>query len=322
MQMTNQLNAARQFMAGHARLLDRRRFELLFAGGDPERVLAALRAYRNPDGGYGHGLEPDLRAPESQPATALHAFEVFAEIAPVTAPEAVELCDWLDSNALPDGGLPFALPIEDASGSAPFWAQADPDAFSLQITAIVAANANRVAAHDPAVAAHPWLARATSRCLAAIDALEDAPEAYVLSFALRLLDAVHNREAAAPRLLARLGEYVPDDGRLRVAGGLPDEALWPLDLAPEPGRPGAGHPGRRDDRSRPGPARPRAAGGRRLVRRLSELLTGRSARVARLRDGARTFHPARERHHRYDGGTRRHQQLGRPHCTKSSARVA
>jgi hypothetical protein len=237
MQMTNQLSAARQFMAGHARLLDRRRFELLFAGGDPEPVLAALRAYRNPDGGYGHGLEPDLRATESQSAAALHAFEVFAEVAPVTAPEAVELCDWLDSNTLPDGGLPFALPIEDASGSAPFWAHADPDAFSLQITAIVAANANRVAAHDPAVAAHPWLARATSRCLAAIDALEDVPEAYILSFALRLLDAVHDREAAAPPLLARLGEYVPDDGRLRVVGGVPDEALWPLDLAPEPGRP-------------------------------------------------------------------------------------
>ncbi|MGH3060075.1 MAG: hypothetical protein ACRDNA_01525, partial [Gaiellaceae bacterium] len=35
----------------------------------------------------------------------------------------------------------------------------------------------------------------------------------------------------------RLGEYVPEDGRLRVVGGLPNEALWPLDLAPEPGRP-------------------------------------------------------------------------------------
>jgi hypothetical protein len=237
MQMTNQLSAARRFMAGHARLLDRRRFELLFAGADPEHVLAALRAYRNPDGGYGHGLEPDLRARESQPAAALHAFEVFAEAAPVTAPEAVELCDWLDSIALPDGGLPFALPIEDASGCAPFWAHADPQVFSLQITAIVAANANRLAAHDPAVAAHPWLARATSRCLAAIDALEDAPEAYVLSFALRLLDAVHDREAAAPPLLARLAEYVPQDGRLRVVGGLPDETLWPLDVAPDPARP-------------------------------------------------------------------------------------
>jgi hypothetical protein len=235
--VSNRLAAARSFMAGHARVLDRRRFELLFEGGDAEPVLAALAAYRNPEGGYGHGLEPDLRAPESQPAAALHAFEVFADVAPVTAPEAAELCDWLDGVALPDGGLPFALPIEDASGCAPFWANADPQAFSLQITAIVAAHANRVAAHDPAVAAHPWLARATRRSLAAIDALETAPAAYELAFAVRLLDAAHDRDDAAPGLLARLGEHVPDDGRLPVTGGRPDETLWPLDLAPEPGRP-------------------------------------------------------------------------------------
>jgi hypothetical protein len=235
--MNIDLSAASDFMAGHARVLDRRRFELLNRQTDPSAVLAALRAYRNPDGGYGYGLEPDLRAPESQPAAALHAFEVFADVAPATAPEAAELCDWLDAIALPDGGLPFALPIEDPGGSAPFWAHADPRAFSLQITAIVAANANRVAAHDPVVAAHPWLARATSCCLAAIDALEAAPAAYELAFAVRLLDAVHDQNAAAPALLARLGEYVPDDGRLRVVGGLPNEALWPLDLAPEPSRP-------------------------------------------------------------------------------------
>jgi hypothetical protein len=229
------LGAARGFMAGHARILDRRRFELLFDGADPDAVLAALRAYRNPDGGYGHGLEPDLRAPESQPAAALHAFEVFAEIDPATAPEAVELCDWLDAVALPGGGLPFALPVADPSGCAPLWTNVDPHAFSLQITAIVAANAHRVASHDPAVAAHPWLERATNCCLAAIDALEAAPGAYELAFAVQLVDAVHDRNAAAPSLLARLGEYVPADGRLQVVGGLPDEALRPLDLAPEPG---------------------------------------------------------------------------------------
>src|SRR5688572_13926283 len=235
--MNDQLTAARGFMAGHARLLDRRRFELLFEGGDAEPVLAALRAYRNADGGFGHGLEPDLRARASQPAAAWHAFEVFADVAPVRAPEALELCDWLDAVALPDGGLPFALPIDDPSGCAPFWAQADARAFSLQITAIVAAHANRVAAHDPAVAGHPWLARATSCCLAAIDALEAAPAAYELAFAVRFLDAVHDREAAAPGLLARLGGHVPRDGRLRVTGGLADEALRPVDLAPEPERP-------------------------------------------------------------------------------------
>jgi hypothetical protein len=227
----------RGFLAGHARLLDRRRFELFFDGADAGLVLAALRAYRNPDGGYGHGLEPDLRAPGSQPAAAWHAFEVFADVAPVTAPEAVQLCDWLDATALPDGGLPFALPVDDPSGCAPFWADADPQAFSLQITAIVAAHANRVAAHDPAVAAHPWLARATGRCLAAIDALEAAPEAYELAFAIGLLDAVHDREPTAPAMLARLGEHLPADGRLAVVGGLPDETLHPLDVAPRPGRP-------------------------------------------------------------------------------------
>ena len=224
-------------MAGHARVLDRRRFELRFDGGDPEPVLAALRAYRNADGGYGHGLEPDLRARESQPAAAFHAFEVLAELAPVTTPEAVELCDWLDAVALAEGGLPFALPIEDPSGSAPFWAEADPASFSLQITAIVAAHANRVAAHDPAVAGHRWLARATSCCLAAIDALDAAPAAYELAFAVQLLDAVHDRNGSARELLARLGDYVPADGRIPVVGGLPDETLRPIDLAPEPARP-------------------------------------------------------------------------------------
>lgn len=233
--MGDRLRAARSFMAGHARILDRRRVALLFDGADPDAVLAALRAYRNPDGGYGHGLEPDLRAPESQPGAALHAFEVFAEIAPVTAPEAAELCDWLDAIALPGGGLPFALPVADPSGCAPLWTTADPHASSLQITAIVAANANRVAAHDPAVAAHPWLARATSYCLEAIDALEAAPGAYELAFAVQLIDAAHDQNAAAPSLLARLGEYVPADGRLQVVGGLPDEILRPLDLAPQPG---------------------------------------------------------------------------------------
>jgi len=235
--MSNRVSAARSFMAAHARALDRRRFELLFDGGDAEFVLGALRAYRNPDGGYGHGLEPDLRAPESQPAAALHAFEVFADVAPVTSADAEKLCDWLDGVSLPDGGLPFALPIGDPSGCAPLWVEADPRAFSLQITAIVAAHAHRVARHDPAVAAHRWLSRATSRCLAAIDTLEAAPAAHELAFAVQLLDAVHDHDDAAPGLLARLGEYIPADGRLRVVGGLPDEALAPLDLAPEPGRP-------------------------------------------------------------------------------------
>ena len=160
--------AAANFMATHARVLDRRRFALRGGDADPAAVLAALDGYRNTDGGYGWGLEPDLRSPESQPGAALHAFEVLEDVAPATSPRAVELCDWLASVSLPDGGLPFALPLSLSAGTAPWWTAGDPSASSLQITAAVAASAHRVAAHDAAVAAHPWLARATGYCLRAI----------------------------------------------------------------------------------------------------------------------------------------------------------
>jgi hypothetical protein len=229
---------ARNFMATHARVLDRRRFELLEGQTDPSGALAALDGYRNDDGGYGWGLEPDLRSPESQPGAALHAFEVVVEIAPATAPQALALCDWLGSVTRPDGGLPFALPLGMTAGSGPWWKEADLSTSSLQITAVSTAEALRVAAHDPGVASHPWLERATEYCLSAIESMEEAPFAYVLAFSVRFLDALHeSRPGDAARLLQRLGEFVPADGKVPVRGGTEDETLHPLDLAPYPDRP-------------------------------------------------------------------------------------
>ncbi|MDX6596706.1 MAG: hypothetical protein QOE87_593 [Gaiellales bacterium] len=235
--MTVDLAAAHDFMATHARVLDRRRFELLNGGTDPSAALAALDGYRNPDGGYGWGLEADLRSPESQPGAAHHAFEVFEDVAPATAPQAPALCDWLSSISLPDGGLPMALPSRTSAGSAPWWKGADPSVSSLQITVATAAVAQRVAEHDPAVAAHPWLERATRYCLGAIDTIHEAPFAYVLAFSLRFLDAVHDRRPEAPGLLRRLGSYIPANGLLPVTGGTENEVLLPLDVAPYPHRP-------------------------------------------------------------------------------------
>src|SRR5918995_272075 len=122
--------AAADFMATHARVLDRRRFELRNGQTDPAAVLAALDGYRNADGGYGWGLEADLRSPESQPGAALHAFEVFEEIE-----------------------------------------------------------------------------RATRYCLGAIEAMDEAPFAYVLAFSLQFLDAVHDSRPEAADLLRKLGRH-------------------------------------------------------------------------------------------------------------------
>jgi hypothetical protein len=231
------LAAAADFLAGAARALDRRRFDCLFGDGDPAAVLAAVDGYRNPDGGYGWGLEPDLRSRTSQPGGALHAFEAFADIGPTRAPRAVELCDWLGAVALPDGGLPFALPVPDPAACAPFWAGADGTSSSLQITAVVVATATRVAAFDPAVAGHPWLERATTFCLDAVAGLGDAPHAMELAFAVQFLDAASSTHPRAVQLVDALGRHVPPDGLLHVAGGADDEFMRPLDFAPLPGGP-------------------------------------------------------------------------------------
>jgi hypothetical protein len=235
--MSVDLSAAADFLAGAGRVLDRRRIDLLFWDGDPAAVIAAVDGYRNRDGGYGWGLEPDLRSRSSQPGGALHALEAFADLAPTTTPRAVELCDWLATVSLPDGGLPFALPVSDAAAVAPFWASADATESSLQITAVVAATAHRVAEHDAAVAAHPWLARVTEHCLAVVRGLDAAPHAMVLAFTAQFLDAAAARVPEAADLMDRLRAYVPADGLLHVAGGAEDEFMRPLDFAPLPGGP-------------------------------------------------------------------------------------
>jgi len=224
-------------MATHSRLLDRRRFELLFGGGTAESLLVALAAYRNADGGYGSGLEPDLRSTSSQPVSALHAFEVFEDIAPDTAPEATLLCDWLGSITLPDGGLPFGLPIADPAGCAPFFADVDPARSSLHMTSMLAAIAHRIARHDRAVRDHAWLATATEYSLRCIRGLDGPGHALEFRYALQLLDIVHDSVPGADAELRRLGELIPASGSMAVQGGAPDEAMNPLDFAPEPGRP-------------------------------------------------------------------------------------
>jgi hypothetical protein len=228
---------ASEFMWTHARLLDRRRFELLFGDGSAEAALAALAAYRNPDGGFGSGLEPDLRSGTSQPGGALHGFEVFEEIAPQTSPMAADLCDWLGSVSLPGGGLPFAFAISDPAGSASFWVAAEPETPSLFITSAVCGAAHRVAEHDPAVAGHPWLESATSYCMQEIRALREPPFAIAFRFVLQLLDAIHGKHPDAAAELERLGGTLPESGTLPVSGGAEGERLTPLDITPRPERP-------------------------------------------------------------------------------------
>jgi hypothetical protein len=235
--MTFDVGAAESFMATHARLLDRRRFALLLDNAEAADVHSSLAAYRNQDGGYGWGLEPDLRVPESQPAAAMHALEVLAEAAPTSTAPDLELFDWLKSITLPDGGLPFVVGISNPAGCATHWVEGDPTTSSLQMTTQVAANAHVLGRYQPAVAGLPWLATATEFCLAAIRGIDEEPHAYELLFALRFLDVVAQAVPEADVLLSSLGRFLPPNGSMPVQGGAEGETLHPLDFAPHPQRP-------------------------------------------------------------------------------------
>lgn len=224
--------AAEAFVQTHARVLERRRLDLLLGRGSATDVIAALDAYRNADGGYGWGLEPDLRSSTSQPVGAMQALEVLAEIGDRRSDRPGEILDWLAEITCHDGGVPFALAYSDTAGSASHWVGADPSRSSLQMTTQLAAQASRLARHRTDVAGHPWLASATDRCLTALEQMAEAPQAYELMFSLRFLDAVAPEEPRAVPLLERLSTLVVADGPTPVQGGAAGEVLHLLDFTP------------------------------------------------------------------------------------------
>ena len=215
------LDAARSFLHANARVLERRRFEHQFDGGPKERVLDAIRAFRNDDGGFGHAIEPDMRAPESQPVGVQTAMEILHEIGVHDDPMIGPAADWLATVTREDGGIPFVL--ETDAPHAPWWAFSD--ASSVTQTA-----ANAAALHSLQVS-HPWLEKAGEFLFARIAQLDSSRAGEDIGLGYDLLFSVHFLDAH------------PDDARATAAL----EGLAPIPTAD----PGSEHPSALDLSPRP-----------------------------------------------------------------------
>ncbi|MGW8574350.1 hypothetical protein [Streptomyces niveus] len=204
------LARAERFVWLTARVLEQRRFAHHFTGGGADAVETALTAYRNEDGGYGHGLEPDLRGPVSLPSHTAHALYVLDSTGCCGGPRVERVCRYLTLVSTADGALPAVDPPERAaSGSA-----TPPVRGELLTTGPVVGLLHRNQVW------HAWLFRATDFCWAAVDALEK-PHPYEVVAAVAFLDGVPDRARAAGAA-DRLGRLVRERRMAVLDPGRPD----------------------------------------------------------------------------------------------------
>ncbi|WP_350287376.1 hypothetical protein [uncultured Croceitalea sp.] len=104
----NDFLKARDFILTNARMIERRLFEFHFANGGASGVFHAVYAYRNPDGGFGHGMEPDTASPESQPLFSIMALETLDEVGYLTKKIILnDFMPYFESITTEKGGIPW-----------------------------------------------------------------------------------------------------------------------------------------------------------------------------------------------------------------------
>ncbi len=114
----------RDFLRRDGRLLERRLFATCFEGASGTGVLDALRGYRNDDGGFGHGLEPDKRCPASLPIDVECALQAMATARTVDLPLVQAACDYLEK-VESGGAVPLAFPVIEDYPRAEHWSDVD-----------------------------------------------------------------------------------------------------------------------------------------------------------------------------------------------------
>jgi hypothetical protein len=223
---TPDFNAAAAFVAASARVLDRRRFQRLFEDGPAAPVRDAVAAYRNDDGGFGHALEPDCRAPGSQPAATAMALRMMDETDTWDEGLVREACDWLAAVAPAEGGAAFVEATVAGWPHAPWWVPEEGHPASLIATGLIAGTlyARGVS--------HPWLDGAAEVMWNRIGKVTE-PGPYEMFGVLGFLQHVPDRDRAR-EVFGRVGPLILEQNLVTLDPEAPGEAHGVLSYAPEP----------------------------------------------------------------------------------------
>lgn len=223
--------AGRAFLDREGRLVERRLAAALFDDADPVGAVDAVRAFRNSDGGFGHGLEPDKRCPDSLPIDVERAFDVLLSVGAGDGDSEVvrQACDWLDSVARADGAVSLAFPVIEKYPRAEHWSDWTYSP-ALNPTAGLAGRLHRMGV------THPWLARATEWTWQRLESGLDEDDAHTFAEVLEFLAYVPD-QARADTVSTQIVEWLSKLRWFRSDPADPTYGLTPLHFAPTPDSP-------------------------------------------------------------------------------------
>lgn len=224
--MSHDHQRGRDFIEREGRVLERRLAAALFEGTPAEGVVDALRGFQNPDGGFGYGLEPDTRCPDSLPICTEVALSVLDAAGTVDVRMVERAGDFLASVADEQGAVPLALPAIEAYPRASHmtdWTYRP----GLNPTAGLAGLLYALEVD------HPWLETATAACWSTLDGDGVPREAHALHETLVFLEHQPDDERTASFDQA-IRDALPDTEWLLLDPGADGYGVTPLHLAPTP----------------------------------------------------------------------------------------
>ncbi|WP_433163420.1 hypothetical protein [Kribbella sp. CA-247076] len=213
-------SAGRDFMRREGRLVESRLFATVFEGADAGGVVDALRGYQNADGGFGHGLEPDKRCPDSLPLDVQVAFNTLLAAGARDDELIRRAVDWLDSIATADGAVPLCGPAIEGYPRAEHMSEWTYEP-SLNPTAGLVGQLYRFGFE------HPWRDKAAAWCAAELaKGLPD--DAHGTHVAMEFLEHTDDVD------LDRVRDWLPKLKYFRADASDPEYGVTPLHLAPTP----------------------------------------------------------------------------------------
>ncbi len=232
---------AKRFIDKKARPVEGALFAYYFENGSGMRVLAALVPYQNPDGGFGHGIEPDLRSGASSVIGTVTALDIMRRVQADEATPGLPaaLAYLIGAWDAETGRWPIVPPDIENAPHAPWWSYADSaenfGGFWANPRAAVVAHLQQYPRLSPSSFTGDALR-------AVIDDLMRAPQRMTMHDLLNFLDLLETdglRREDYERILDKLRRALPDSVVTEPSkwGGY---GLQPLDVVRTPASPLAG----------------------------------------------------------------------------------